>query len=602
MSLLRLLSYLVPHKRYLLVVSVSLFVFSGVDAGMIYFIKPLIDDGLAKANGNVLQLGALLVFIIFLLRGITSFIANYGMAYVSNSVTYTIRNQAFSHLMRLPLSYFSQHSKGKLISKITYDAEQLAKATAETLVVLIRELIIILVLLSVMFYTNWQLSLIFLLIGPVIALVISKVSFRFKRVSRNVQTAMGDMTTRCEQAINNHQQIICLATAKVEAEKFAQFNNTNRRQMMKLASAVALSNPVIQLIASLAIVSILLLSSIEGVINTLTAGTFTTILIAMGSLLRPLKQLSKVNYLMQRGLAAADSLFELLNEKPEVDLGRLKATSFDYDIKVNRLSFKYLNSEQYALKNFSITVKKNSFVAIVGQSGSGKSTLISLLMRLYPVSLNSILMDNQSINNFTLNSYRKMFALVSQNIQLIDGTIAENICYGLSEPVTELDIKQAINSACIREFVQQLPDQLETKIGENGCLLSGGQRQRIAIARAILSEAPILILDEATSALDTISGQAIINMLGCLIGKKTIIMVTHELSLLKQVDQIYLFSHGKIIESGDHEQLLSQSGKYFQMYQQQVSEKSSVASQCIPDFNSPKDIKNDAPDNTSVIA
>ncbi|AEF05745.1 ABC transporter transmembrane domain-containing protein [Alteromonas naphthalenivorans] len=570
-SLLRLLAYLVPHKQHLLIIASSLLVFSAVDAGMIYFIKPLIDDGLAKTDSNVLQVGAALIFAIFLLRGAASFLANYSMAYVSNSVTYKIRNQAFVHLMSLPLSYFSQHPKGKLISKITYDAEQLAKATSETLVILIRESLIVCILLAVMFYTSWQLSLIFLIIGPVIAWVIHQVSGRFKVVSKSVQTAMGEMTIRCEQAINNHQQVLCLGTLGIEAERFDNINNSNRRQMMKLASAEAFSNPVIQLIASLAIVFVLLSSSIPGVLNTLTPGTFTTILVAMGSLLRPLKQLSKVNLLLQRGIAAAESLFQLLDENPEVDSGAKVIKSLKQGISFEHLSFNYVNSKTPTLRNVSLSIRKNTFVAIVGQSGSGKSTLVSLLLRLHTENNPSILIDGQPINDFTLKSYRKMFALVSQNVQLIDGTIAENICYGCTEQVNKDDLFRAVKQASLWDFIQKQPNNIDTPVGENGCLLSGGQKQRVAIARAILSKAPILIFDEPTSALDAASEQRIFKTLNTLAEDKTIIMVTHNLGLVSQVDQIFVMSNGELIDSGTHEQLINRSRHYSLLYQQHNS-------------------------------
>lgn len=411
----------------------------------------------------------------------------------------------------------------------------------------------------------------FLIIGPVIAWVIHQVSGRFKVVSKSVQTAMGEMTIRCEQAINNHQQVLCLGTLGIEAERFDNINNSNRRQMMKLASAEAFSNPVIQLIASLAIVFVLLSSSIPGVLNTLTPGTFTTILVAMGSLLRPLKQLSKVNLLLQRGIAAAESLFQLLDENPEVDSGAKVIKSLKQGISFEHLSFNYVNSKTPTLRNVSLSIRKNTFVAIVGQSGSGKSTLVSLLLRLHTENNPSILIDGQPINDFTLKSYRKMFALVSQNVQLIDGTIAENICYGCTEQVNKDDLFRAVKQASLWDFIQKQPNNIDTPVGENGCLLSGGQKQRVAIARAILSKAPILIFDEPTSALDAASEQRIFKTLNTLAEDKTIIMVTHNLGLVSQVDQIFVMSNGELIDSGTHEQLINRSRHYSLLYQQHNS-------------------------------
>lgn len=565
----QLLQYFLPHKRILVGIALSLAVFSLVDAGMIYFIKPLIDDGLASSNSSVLRTGSILVIAIFLIRGIASFAANYGMAYVSNNITYTIRNQAFTHLMTLPKSYFSQVAKGKIISKITYDAEQLSKATADTLVILVRELLIIVVLLAIMFYASWQLSLIFLVLGPMIAWVIKKVSRRFKKISRNVQDVMGELTSASEQAINNHQDILCLRTGKVESQRFCTINNRNRRQMMKLASASAISSPVVQLISSFAIASILFIASIDGIIENISAGTFTTTLVAMGSLLRPLKQLTKVNFLLQRGLAAAESLFELLNEKAELDQGSGIKSTLTQQISIKELSFGYPNAEGLALKKVDLSIKKNSFTAIVGPSGSGKSTIAQLLMRLYPVAENKIIIDDAPIETLKLTSLRSMFSLVSQNIQLIDDTISANIRYGLSREVTEQELETVAKVARVWDFAQNLPEKLDASVGENGCLLSGGQRQRISIARALLSQTPILILDEATSALDALSERAIEKALQDLQGHKTIILIAHRLSTVKKADQILVLSDGEIIERGDHSHLLSQQGIYYQMCKQQ---------------------------------
>jgi len=368
----RLLRYFDPHRSLLIIAILGLAMFSLVDAGMIYFIQPLIDDGLAKANGMVLKMGALLILGIFLLRGLASFVANYTMAYVSSKITCLIRQQAFDHLQTLPLTFFQQHNSGNLISKVTYDAEQLSRATSETFLTLIRESLIVLVLLGIMFYSSWQLSLIFLFVGPVIALVINRVSKRFKQVSTHLQDAMGEVTRHCEQSISNHREILAFATQTYEQQRFARVNQNNRQQTMKLATASAISNPVVQLIASFAIAGVLWLSSLEGVIDQISVGTFTTTLVAMGSLLRPLKQLTNINQSLQRGLAAANSLFTLLDEPAERDKGTQTPLAFSHQLTITDLSFHYPGQEQAVLKNINIQLNKGQTLALVGKSGTCK--------------------------------------------------------------------------------------------------------------------------------------------------------------------------------------------------------------------------------------
>lgn len=567
----RLLSYFAAHKALLAIALVAIIVFSIVDAGMIYLIKPLIDDGLAHADGNVLQMGALIVIGIFVLRGIAAFVSNYSLAYVSTSITFAIRQQAFRHLQFLPMSYVHKRSNGELITKFTYDSEQLAKALAETLVVCVRESLIIVVLISIMFYTSWQLSLIFFVIGPAIAVVIRLVSRRFKQVSVNLQNAMGQVTRQCEQSIANHREVLALSTQAQEQERFTQINNYNRQQTMKLASASAMSNPVVQLIASLAIAAVFLLASIDGIIEHLTAGAFTATLVAMGSLLRPLKQLTNINQNLQRGLAAAESLFAFLDEPLEQDSGTQKA-NFKHKLQVQQLNFRYPNSEQRTLENINFELKQGEKLAIVGESGSGKSSLINALLRFYPTEQNgeaNILIDDLAIEEISLSSLRQQFSLVSQSVVLFDDSIAKNISYGCKSEVTREQIEEAAKAAHVWEFARELPQGLDSPVGENGNRLSGGQRQRIAIARAILRDAPILILDEATSALDSNSEAIIHKALSNLLKNKACIVIAHRLSTISDADRILVMNKGEVCEAGTHEELIRQRGQYYQLYQKQ---------------------------------
>lgn len=562
----RLLAYYLTHKQLIVVALLALSLFSLVDAGMIYFVKPLIDQGLSKANSSTLQLGAMLVIGIFLLRGVTSFIANYVIAYISSKVTYQIRQQAFNKLLLLPRAFFDNNSRGSIIAKLIYDTEQLSQAFSSALVTLIRESVIILVLLTMMFYNSWQLTLIFLVIAPIIALIINIVSKRFKMISRTLQNSMGQVSKATEQAILNQQEILLLNTGDEIRTGFDKINNHNRQQNMKLQATTAISNPIIQLIASFAIAAVLLLASNEQVLNQLTPGTFTLVLIAMGSLLKPLKQLSNINQQLQKGLTAAKSLFSFIDEKQENDTGKLQLLAPSSNISFKALSFTYQGKLKPAIKQLSLEIKAGTSVAFVGESGSGKSTLARLLLRLYQSPQDSIFINNIAIEKYRLSALRAHFAFVSQDIVLIDDSIANNIRFGCNRVVSDKEVEQAATDANVSVFANDLSLGLNTPIGENGRNLSGGQRQRIAIARAILRDANIIILDEATSALDNLSEQHIQEALTRLSKNKTLLIIAHKLSSIKSADNIIVLDKGNLVEQGTHTELMGKVGYYQAMH------------------------------------
>ena len=565
----RLFSYYKLYTKLIFIALIGLCLFSLVDAGMIYFVKPLIDQGLGKADSHTLQLGALLVVGIFFLRGLASFTSNYTIAYISSKVIYRIRQQAFEKLLFLPRTYFDQNNRGSLISKIIYDTEQLSQAFSSAVVVAIRESVIILVLFSMMVYNSWQLTTIFLIVVPIIAMIINRVSKRFKNISHKLQSSMGQVSNKTEQAILNQQEIVLLNTRAQVGEQFDAINNHNRQQNMKLQATSAISNPVIQLIASFAISAVLLLASIDQVLNQLTPGSFTLILIAMGSLLKPLKQLSNINQQLQRGLIAANSMFSFLDEQEEHDSGTKTLSAQCSSIKLNNLSFTYEGKTQPALSNFSLSIKGGTRIAFVGGSGSGKSTLARLLLRLYQSPKQSILINDIAIEDYSLSSLRAQFAFVSQDIVLVDDTLANNISFGCNRIITDTEIEQAANDANVMAFAKDLPLGLHTEIGENGRNLSGGQRQRIAIARAILRDASIIVLDEATSALDNHSEKHIQQALTRLTKNKTVLIIAHKLSSIQHVDEIIVINKGRLIEQGCHKTLLAKAGYYQALYHSQ---------------------------------
>lgn len=537
---------------------------------MIYFIKPLIDDGLNQANSQVLRWAALFIIAVFFIRGIASFCASYCMAYAGTRITYQLRQQLFVKYQYLPQAFFDQQQTGHLIAKLTYDTEQVSLALLDAFVVLIRESVIACVLLAMMFYASWQLSLIFLIIGPAIAQLIKYVSKRFRKISKALQTAMGDITKATEQAITGHQEIVLNQSEQRLIEQFEQVNNKNRRQSMKLAATSAQSNPVVQWIASLAIAAVLLLASVESILSNLTTGTFTLVLIAIGSLLKPLKKLTTINPKIQRGLVAAKSIFEFIDSPIQANKGELNFPSKFKTMTIKQLNFSYASHDKPVLNQLNLTFTASKTYALVGHSGSGKSTLAKLLPRLYDSPLQSIFINEQPIEQYELNSLRQAFSYVSQNIVLIDDTIANNITFGCHESVNEQALQQVIEDANLSSLIEQLPQGLHSHIGENGKQLSGGQRQRIAIARAMLRNTPIIIFDEATSALDNRSEAQIQQSIKRLAKDKTVIIIAHRLSTIVDADKIIVMNQGQIIEQGTHDSLLKKQGSYHQLFYQQA--------------------------------
>lgn len=570
----RLLSYVKPYRLGFLVAALGMLGYALVD---VYFISKLpgfIDEGINAKNTDYLRYAPFFVIGVFVLRGVCNFIASYCLNWVGTHVVQNLRQQLFEHFMKLPVSFHDQHSTGELISKVTYNTEQIKQTTSRALAVMVREGAFVIGLVAMMFYHSWQLSAIFLLIAPVIAVVVRQVSKRFRMLSRNIQTAMGDVTTSSEQMLNGHKVILSFGGQKIESERFARINNVTRRQDVKMEATRAISVSTIQIIASFALAFVVYMASFPEMLNSLSAGVFTTIVGSMMMLLRPLKQLTTVNSEFQRGLAAAKSVFDVLDQPIEQDTGTYQLTEVKGDIRFEQVSFQYPGHDKQVLFDISFHAEPGKTVALVGRSGSGKTTISSLLPRFYELSSGSISIDGQDIRNCTLASLRQQIALVSQHVTLFNDTIANNICYGATTPVSDEQLQAVAEKAHVLEFANQLKDGLNTVIGENGVSLSGGQRQRIAIARALLREAPILILDEATSALDTESERKIQSALNELLKGRTSIVIAHRLSTIENADQIIVMDQGRIVEQGDHSSLLAQDGAYAQLYKLQFGEAS----------------------------
>ncbi|HIF9447676.1 lipid A ABC transporter ATP-binding protein/permease MsbA [Photobacterium damselae subsp. damselae] len=571
----RLWPYISVYKLGLTVAVVALIINALGDTLMLSMIKPLLDEsfgGFDKLDSDFLTMMPIYLIGLMIVRGLSGFVSTYCLSWVSGNVVMNLRRRLFNHFMKMPVSFFDQEASGALLSRITYDSEQVASATSSALVSMVREGASIIGLMALMFWNSWQLSAILLVIAPVVAISIRIVSKRFRKISRNMQEAMGSVTSSAEQMLKGHKVVLSYGGQEVEKQRFDQVSNLMRRQTMKLVSAQAIANPVIQLIASLALVVVLVLANSEALRAELTPGTFAVVFGAMFGLMRPLKALTNVTSQFQRGMAACHTLFELMDLETEKDNGTHQVDTVRGDVSVNNVTFTYPTKDTPALRNVSFELPAGKTIALVGRSGSGKSTIANLMTRFYDIDSGEIQLDGINICDYELFNLREHVAVVSQNVHLFNDTIANNIAYASGNKYSREDIERAATLAHAMDFVKDMDNGLDTVIGENGVSLSGGQRQRIAIARALLRNAPILILDEATSALDTESERAIQAALDELQKDRTALVIAHRLSTIEKADQILVVDEGEIIERGTHDELIALDGAYAQLHRIQFGE------------------------------
>lgn len=565
----RLWPTIAPFKTGIIVAAIALVINAGGDAFMLSLLKPLLDEGFGTADNDFLRIMPLIILGLMLLRGISSFVSGYSLSWVSGKVVMTMRRNLFRHMMGMPVSFFDQQSTGTLLSRITYDSEQVASSSSGALVTVVREGAYIIALFGLMFYNSWQLSLILIVIAPIVAFVIRKVSVRFREISKNMQSGMGQVSASAEQMLKGHKEVLIFGGQKVENDRFDKVSNHMRRQGMKLVTASSIADPIIQIIASFALAFVLFAASFPEIKEALSAGSITVVFSSMIALMRPLKSLTNVNAQFQRGMAACQTLFVLLDMEQEKDTGTKVLKDAKGDVAFENVTFRYQGKENPALKNVSFTIPSGKTVALVGRSGSGKSTIANLITRFYEIESGHITIDGNDIRDYTLASLRSQVALVSQNVHLFNDTVANNIAYATEGKYTREQIEKAAEMAYAMDFINKMEKGLDTEIGENGVLLSGGQRQRIAIARALLRDAPILILDEATSALDTESERAIQAALDELQKNRTCLVIAHRLSTIEKADEILVVQDGEVQERGTHDELVKQPGIYAQLYNMQ---------------------------------
>ncbi|MCP4957372.1 lipid A ABC transporter ATP-binding protein/permease MsbA [Photobacterium aquimaris] len=571
----RLWPYIKVYKAGIIVAVIALIINAAGDTLMLSMIKPLLDKsfgGFDSMDSGFLAMMPIYLVGLMIMRGASGFVSTYCLSWVSGNVVMNLRRQLFQHFMRMPVAFFDKEASGALLSRITYDSEQVASATSSALVSIVREGASIIGLMVLMFWNSWQLSAILIVIAPVVAISISIVSKRFRKISRSMQDAMGSVTSSAEQMLKGHKVVLSYGGQQVEKERFDYVSNSMRRQSMKLVSAQAIANPIIQIIASLALVVVLILANTPSLRETLTPGTFAVVFGAMFGLMRPLKSLTNVTSQFQRGMAACHTLFELMDLETEKDNGKHEVKRVNGDVSVKDITFTYPTKDTPALRNVSFELPAGKTVALVGRSGSGKSTIANLLTRFYDIDSGELHLDGIELKDYTLANLRSQVAVVSQNVHLFNDTIANNIAYASGDTYTRADIERVAELAYAMDFIKDMDHGLDTIIGENGVSLSGGQRQRLAIARALLRNAPVLVLDEATSALDTESERAIQRALDELQKDRTVLVIAHRLSTIENADQILVVDDGEIIERGTHGELISHNGAYAQLHRIQFGD------------------------------
>lgn len=570
----RLLKSIVPYWKVFSLGIIATVLSAGVDAGLAWLIEPVINKGFIARDQAFIQWLPLGVILLFVLRGLTNLSSNYHIAKVGRYVVRDFRQAIFNHLLRLPAKFFDHHSSGQLLSLITYNTEQVAEAATYAFITLIQEGCLFFGLLCVMFIISWQLSLLFLITAPLIALMVKYSSLRLRKLSLNVQESMGSVAHVAEETIEGYRVIRTFGGEQYERDKFSTVINNNQRRELKMVVTDTLGSSVVQVLAAIPIALTLHMATAPG--SRISAGSFAAMVTAMVSLLRPLRRLSRINTMIQKGVAGAASVFQLLDETPESDTGRLPLKRARGQIEFQRVYFRYDQSGTTILSDINLSIKPGETVALVGRSGAGKSSLVSLLPRFYEAYSGQILIDGVDHRDYQLSELRRQFAFVSQRVSLFNDSIAANICYGAGREVGEDELRSIAQAAHALEFIEQLPAGFNSIIGEDGVLLSGGQRQRIAIARALLKDAPILILDEATSSLDTESERHIQAALYALMRRRTTLVIAHRLSTIETADRICVFDQGRIVESGNHETLLAQNGQYANLYHLQFQDEPAV--------------------------
>lgn len=561
---LRLFRYAWRYKTVFAISIIALVVLSATNTGFLAAIKQVTDEGFVNKDQSKLAWLPLILFGMLAIRALAGFISTFAMRWVARRVVENLRLDAFQSLMALPISYYDANSAGIITSKLTFDTEQVAKASTNVAISAVRDTLTIFGMIGYMIYLDWRLTLVFAITIPFMAIYLKKMTPKIRSAGKAVQETMGEITKVSEEAISGQRMVKIFGGGDYECQRFGQAVAHNRYMHIKFIRRGLLNSFVIELLAAVALGMVVYYAA-----GRFTAGEFAAFLGALLMLIAPIKSLTSMNEDLQMGIAAAQSMFAVMDSSGEVDDGHAEIGRAQGEIEFRGVTLRYENAKRNALDNLSLTVKPGEKVALVGRSGGGKTTLVNLLPRFYELQQGLILLDGMDVRSLTLKNLRQQFALVSQDVILFNDSVFNNIAYGDLRNTPEEQVIEAAKAAYAWEFIQNLPNGLYSEIGDRGVRLSGGQRQRLAIARAILKNAPILLLDEATSALDTESEQHVQQALDGLMRNRTSIVIAHRLSTIENADRILVMEQGEIVESGSHDELLAANGHYTKLYRKQ---------------------------------
>ena len=568
----RLLSHVIPYWRVFLLSIISMIILAGTDPAIPALMQPLLNGAFIEKDPETIALMPFLFVALFAVRGIAAYVSNLSLNWVANKVIMDLRQAMFNRMIDFPAYFYDQHRSGSLMSRFTYDVTQIKEASTNAISTLVRDSLSVIGLLGWMFYVDWLMALICLLSAPVIGIIVTIIKRRIRKMSRKVQDTMGDLHHVLAESFDAQKVIKLYGGQEVEKQRFFNTINAHRRFAMKFVQASVATGPAIQMITAVLLAIIIYVATQQAMSGSLDTGDFVSFFAAIAMIMGPLKRLASVNEYVQKGLAACESVFAMLDTEIEPQAGDKKLNNAKGKIEFRDVSYSYAESETDALQEISLSIAPGGVIALVGESGSGKTTLANLLPRFYEPQSGSIYYDDIDINELSLLSLRNNIAYVSQDVVLFNDTVRNNIAYGELKDTSDEAVWAAAEAACATEFINELPEKMSTLIGEDGTRLSGGQRQRLAIARALLKNAPLLILDEATSSLDTRSERHIQSALENVKKGRTCLIIAHRLSTIENADRITVMNKGKIVEQGKHEELLKLNKHYARLHQVQFQD------------------------------